>query len=138
MPVQTLNKDDQYVLNHCTKYLARDTAEPRHNFGQYSPDDVRARLCEPWRFPVIDSYSDGTHFEQGYAFNEVTFVHARPGPSSPQRVSVVGTFASLYDPIPLRPVSDTGYYTVTLVVPKGEVHIYKFIVDGQLLLDPIN
>lgn len=32
-------KDDVYVLNYCTKYLARDSADPRHNFGQYSPGD---------------------------------------------------------------------------------------------------
>lgn len=50
-----LQVDDQYVLNHCAKFLARRNIDPRHDFGQYNPDDLRARNCEAWRFPVSDS-----------------------------------------------------------------------------------
>lgn len=136
MAVQVLLKDDQSILNYCAKYLARDNVDPRHNFGRFADSDLRARTAESWRFPLIDSYSDGVNFEASYAFNEVTFVY--PGGAQPGNVSVVGTFANLYEPIPLRPVADAPYLTVTVVVPKGEVHFYKFLVNGRPALDPIN
>lgn len=141
MFAQILEKDDEYVLNHCTKYLARDNTEPLHNFGQYTSGDDRASICEAWRFPIIDGYSDGINFDQGYLFNRVTFVYYQES-FKPQHVGVVGTFANLYKPIPLEPVlfegMETGYYAVTIVVPKGEIHTYKFLIDNQITLDPIN
>jgi hypothetical protein len=57
MPV--VQRDDAYVLNYCTKSLARDNTDARHNYGQYSPGDARASIAEAWRFPVIDSYYNG-------------------------------------------------------------------------------
>jgi hypothetical protein len=57
-------------------------------------------------------------------------------------VAITGTFANLFEKIPLRPVvfnnEKTGYFTITAVIPKGEAHTYKFIVDGEVKLDPIN
>ncbi len=126
MRVKTVTKDDQYVLNHCTKYLARDQGE----------------ISEAWRFPIIDGYSDGVNFVDCYAHNEVTFVYDGRKGGPPQSVSVIGTFGGLYEPLPLRPVlyldEPTGYYTVTAVVPKGQIHTYKFIVDGNVVPDPVN
>lgn len=50
MPAVVVDKDDQYVLNHCTRFLARegdvDQNERRHDFGQYTADDPRGRICE--------------------------------------------------------------------------------------------
>ena len=143
MAIQIVTKEDQDILNYCTKYLARDTTEPRHNFGQYDPASFRARICEPWRFPMIDSYSDGQDFISSYAFNEVTFVFAVASQSSqPQQVSAIGTFANLFEPIPLRRLMfddfEMPYFALTVVVPKGEVHTYKLVVDGEPMLDPIN
>lgn len=137
MPVEVLQKDDLYILNQCTKFLARENIDARHNFGQYPAGDLRARICEPWRFPIVDSHSDDGNFEGAYSFNQVTFVYAAPA-LLPQSVALIGSFANLYQPIALRRVQDTPYYTVTLVVPKGEVHTYKFLVDGQAIVDPIN
>jgi hypothetical protein len=138
MSVLILEKDDQYVLKQCTKFLARDNTDPRHNFGLFASDDLRSLVCESWRFPIIDSFSDGIDFETSYASNKVTFVYFHQGSPGTKQVSVVGTFANLYEPIPLRPIADTPYYTLTIVVPKGEAHIYKFFVDGRAVLDPIN
>jgi len=142
MAIQILENDDQYILNHCTKFLARDNTDPRHNFGQFSDDDARSRHCESWRFPIIDGYSDGNDFDKTYTSNLVTFVYRHQGSTLPKNVSVIGTFANLYEPIPLKPVKfvdeETGYYALQIVVPKGEFHTYKFIVDGQAILDPIN
>ena len=136
--VEILDKDDVSVLNVCAKYLARADESPRHNFGQFAASDPRARICEAWRFPVIDSYSDGRNQAASYAFNEVTFVHGLPWVPSPNAVGVVGTFASLHEPIPLRRIPATPFFTCTLKIPKGEVHTYKFIVDGVPMPDAIN
>ena len=136
MPSQTLRLDDQYTLNHCTRYLAR------YNFDQLTSDDWSADICESWRFPIIDSYSDGAHFEDNYAFNRVTFIYAQQGTPRSQNLAVIGTFNNLYEPLPLQPVrfqdTPTRYYALSLVVPKGEVHTYKFLLDGEERLDPIN
>src|SRR5262249_25386058 len=53
-------------------------------------------------------------------------------------VAILGTFGTLSTPIPLRRVADTKYWTLTAVVPKGEVHRYKFLVGGSVQLDPVN
>lgn len=142
MPVQILENEDQYVLNHCTKFLARTNSDPRHNFGNFSNQDGRARICETWRFPIVDTYNNVADPDKSYIFNKVTFIYRHLEPTPPQQVAVIGTFANLYEPIPLKPVlfigEETGYYALAIAVPKGEIHTYKFIVDGQVILDPIN
>ena len=120
--MQLLQKDDVAILNVCAKYLARDDG----------------RSAEAWRFPIVDSYSDGVDATSSYAFNEVSFVYGLARLPSPLAVAIVGTFANLYDPLPLRRIGETPFWTLTAVVPKGEVHTYKFIVDGVPTLDPIN
>lgn len=136
-----VDKDDQYVLNHCTRFLARDSTDARHDFGQYGPDDPRAAVCEAWRFPVVDSHYDGVSATSSYAYNDVTFVYDARA-SRPESVGVVGSFGELFASVPLRPVQflgeDTGLRTVTLRVPKAQVHTYKFAVDGSYQLDPVN
>src|SRR3954469_20144620 len=117
-------RDDLYVLNYSTKYLARDNTDPRHNFGQYGGGDPRARISEAWRFPIIDSYYDGHDYVASYAFNCVTFIYAADD-AAPGAVSVLGTFSSLHTPMPMRRVDGSKYWTVSVVVAKGEVHRYK-------------
>jgi hypothetical protein len=141
VPAVVIAKDDQYVLNHCTRFLARDGDERRHDFGQYDPGDGRAAICEAWRFPIVDAYYDGASAAASYGFNTVTFVFdGRQAPAT--EVAVTGTFTELYAPIPLRPVGflgqPSGLWAVSVRVPKGEVHHYKLRVDGEWLQDPIN
>ncbi len=143
MAVQIVDRPDVDVLNYCAKYIARDSAEARHNFGQYDPASYRARICEPWRFPIVDTHSDGTNFIANYGLNDVTFVFASQSqPQPPQTVAVIGTFANLFDALPLRQLKfhdeSTPYFALTVAVPKGAVHTYQFIVDGEPMLDPIN
>lgn len=142
MSVRIIDKRDEYILGHCTKYLARDNTDFRHNLGQYADNDPRGRICEAWRFPIIDSYGDETNIEDPYAANQVTFVYEVDPSAPPQSVAVIGTFGNLYEPTPLSPVTFQGeptkYYAVTAIIGKGEVHSYKFLVDGQIVLDPIN
>ncbi|MDF0665323.1 MAG: gluconate 2-dehydrogenase subunit 3 family protein [Nitrospira sp.] len=140
--MKALEKDDEYILNHCTRYLARTNTDERHNFGQYPTGDPRGRVCEAWRFPIVDTFFDGQDPESSYRFNKVTFVYRSLNEETPSHVAVVGTFTALYDPVPLSPVTlqdeETGYYAVSVQVPKGEVHTYQYLVDGQLALDSIN
>jgi hypothetical protein len=140
-------KDEQYLLNYCTKYLARFNTDARHT---YSPSGQRAssdRFLEAWRFPLIDSYGGGapglnnpTDFND---YNEVTFIYAGTSAFAPGSVGVLGTFATLYDPIPLQRVrfedEPTHYWSVTFAVPKGQKHTYRFLVDGwSIINDSIN
>src|SRR5262249_4647114 len=73
-----------------------------------------------------------------YRYNTVTFIYRRLDGAPPAAVSVVGTFGDLYAPVPLRRIADTGYFTLSVVVPKGQVHLYRYVVDGELGPDPIN
>lgn len=133
----SINKDSQYIFNHCAKYLARDNTDSRHNFGQFSDNDPAARVSESWRFPVIDSYSDGLDFEKSAGFNTVTFIYP-DFDRSIGNVAVIGSFANLYEPMPLNRVGESCYFALSLAIPKGEVHTYQFLVDGELKLDPVN
>jgi hypothetical protein len=132
-----VSRDDLYVLNYSTKYLARDNTDARHNYGQYNSSDPRARIAEAWRFPIVDSYYDGQSYEASHAMNCITFIFAGEAPA-PDSVALLGTFANLHTPIPLRRVDGSKYWTVSVAVPKGEVHRYKFLVDGRAILDPVN
>jgi hypothetical protein len=133
-------KDDQYLLNRCTKYLARKKID---GTGTEAGD---VYIAEAWRFPIIDTYAGGADSVTDSAlfgdYNEVTFIYAAEPPASPRQVGVVGTFGGLHAATPLRPVlhlgAPTRYWSVTFAVPKGQRHIYKFLVDGRYRDDPVN
>ncbi len=133
---------DQYVLNQCARSLARDTTESRHDFGHLHGRDFEGslapRVAEAWRFPVIDSYFPLASGVGGGASNLVTFVYVSPDGIHPTRVEVIGTFATLNRPIPLQRIPGTPYFSLSLLIPVGQVHTYKYLVDGVLCLDPIN
>jgi hypothetical protein len=136
---RVVERDDTYILNHATKYLVRTNTDERHNFGQYAQGDPRARICEAWRFPVVDGHWTMGEPEESYRWNDVTFIYRAPdGAPVPQTVSVIGTFAPLYQEIPLRRIQETPYFAVTVLAPKGELHTYRYLVDGRQELDPIN
>jgi Gluconate 2-dehydrogenase subunit 3 len=136
--VDAVPLDHQYVLNYAGKYLSRDAGPARHNYGQLG--DPGGTACEAWRFPIIDTFRDPTQ-PNGLTLDRVTFVFADPGPA-PVEVSVIGTFARLYDPIPLQRVTFLGdatkYRAVSVTVPKGQLHRYLFLADRVPIQDPIN
>jgi hypothetical protein len=137
--VKIIENDDQYILNHCTKFLSRSNTDARHNFGQYDPADSRGRICESWRFPIINTYAEAGD-ENNYAYNRVTFIYRSESPND--QISIIGTFANLHELIPLEPVrfldTPTDYLAVSLRIPKGRAYRYKFIVNGRAVLDPVN
>jgi hypothetical protein len=132
-----VQKDRDYLLNHCTKYLARDNADGRHSY--YGADDgqSRADISEAWRFPIIDAH-DGAESD-AYDWNDVTFVYAGPvnGPQ-PTSVALLGTFGALYEPVPLALIGESRFWSCTLKVRKAERYRYRFLVDGAAMLDPVN
>jgi hypothetical protein len=132
-----VQRDDVYVLNYCTKSLARDNTDARHNYGQYSPDDRRASIAEAWRFPVIDSYYDGRSYEDSYAFNTVTFVLVNADDAA-REVAVIGTFSDLVTPIPMPRVGRAQPDPVPIPVRKtARLRIIKqFGALGRGLIGP--
>ena len=143
MPTFFFYKDDQEILNYCTKYLARFNNDPRHSYGPPGTSAPRDRIAEAWRFPVIGAYGGGASGIQSPAdfsgYNEVTFIYNGSDPQSPVSVSVIGTFNTLYEPLPLRRAMFDGepsrYFSLSYVIPQGQVHRYRFIVDNQY---PVN
>ena len=129
-----VQKPADYVLNHCSKYLARDNTDSRHSFfGVYDGQD-RERISESWRFPIIDVH-DG-QLPNPWEWNDVTFVYR--GQPLPRSVELVTTAATLHAPLPLTQTDGSIYFATTLAVPRGRRCRYKFVVDGATVLDPIN
>jgi hypothetical protein len=128
MQTETLNH--QGVLNFTAKYLARQAGAPL------------SECPEAWRFPMIENYRADQDNAGEYGLNRVTFVWVVAGPDDNRPVSVVGTFSRLYEPVPLETVRADGeltrYRAATVLVPNGQVHTYKFLVESQPVLDPIN
>ena len=139
--MQIIEKDTQELLNYCTKYLARGN---RYTDASPSSDNANlTRVCESWRFPIIESYgAPGAAAAVDNAVNEVTFLYKADDPGLVKQVAVGGTFAPLYQPLPLKPLTfleePTGYFALTVVLPVGQSYRYLFLVDGQRQLDPIN
>src|SRR5690554_1590484 len=129
-------KDSTYVLNHCARSLARDNGDDRHSYGQFQPGDPRAAIGEAWRFPIIDSFRDpDADPDDGSRLNLVTFVCVNRAAALGGTIGVIGSFASVIEPIPLKQVEDSDYWTVSVAVPKGEVHYYRFMAGGRVKMD---
>lgn len=137
MHAEIVKRDIQYLLNHCTKYLARDNADERHSPLGIFEGQSRARVSESWRFPVVDSH-DGIE-EEAVEWNDVTFFYAIPPRTPPPgKAELITTCNSLYEPVPLSQIDDSVYWSCTLKVRKGERHRYLFLIDGRATPDPIN
>lgn len=135
MAVERVVVDDEYLFGLVAKYLARDDRSPRHDYGQLT-GDPRAAILEAWRFPWVDAWFDPDDTAQ--RFNAVTFVHAAGNGQPGASVQIIGSFGELHTPISLAPLADTHYSTLTLKIPKGEVHVYRMRIDGVWQADPIN
>jgi hypothetical protein len=137
-------RDDQDVLNYCSKYLARFNTDSRHTYGLPGVAAPRDLIAEAWRFPIIGTYRSGaTAVSASQDYNEVMFIYAGADAQSPVSVSVIGTFATLFEPIPMRRAMFEGepsrYFSVAYAVPIGQVHRYRFIVDNAYPInDPVN
>ena len=129
---QPFYRDDIDLLSHCVKNLAH---------AGHVVDGRPRKPTEPWRYPLISSAVSPVE-TPGTDLNNVTFIYVRDNSTESDDVAVVGTFAELYQPIPLRPVrfldKATRYASVSMSIPKREFHTYRFLVSGLPRNDPIN
>jgi hypothetical protein len=139
MAVELRDPGSEYVLNHCTRHLNRAGLPPDPG-DEDAAAAFRARISEAWRFPIIGFIREEQQAD-ARPVNLVTFVYKMP-PGDVRQIAILGTFGTLYESIPLHPVifngEDTGYRSVSVVVPQSELHTYKYVVDGRFVLDPIN
>lgn len=135
--VSLLAVDNEYLFGVISKYLARDDTGPRHDYGHLA-DNPRAAILEAWRFPWVDAWFDPDPKGAAQRYNAVTFIHASADRQAGHRVELVGSFAELHSPLALQPLADSHYSTLTLKIPKAEVHHYRLRIDGVWQLDPIN
>lgn len=147
MPDLSFHSDPDYVLNFATKYLARFNTDRRHSYGPAGTQAPRDNIAEAWRFPIIDTYgggaAGGTDDGEISNYNTVTFVYAGADPKSPASVGVIGTFATLYEALPLRQLpwegEPTRFWALSYAVRKGQKHRYRFIIDSAFPInDPVN
>ena len=134
--MKVLQEEDQYVLNYCAKYLARNNTE-RAIMMANSMRTTSAGASASRGFPIVDTYSDGVDYVGSYPFNQVTFVYCVTAASVPPQVAVLGL--SLISTSPFR-CADHRHAVLhgDDSHPEGQVHLYKYVVDGQAVVDPIN
>lgn len=125
--VGPITKAATEIFNYSTKYLVRDEASG-------------CAVNEGWRFPLIATILHDS--EPVGHFNEVSFVY-RATPEQPvDSVQVAGSFIPLYTTLPLQEISwegeGTGMYYLTVSLPVGKGYYYRFLVNGQPVLDPVN
>ena len=129
---ELLDPDDEHVLDLCAKHLARTDDSLRHSHKGYLGTDRRGRFSEGWRVPFVES-SDRLDM------NHVLFVWRREMDApSPHDVSLSGTFAPLYERIPLRRVPESIYWYARLRIPSRECHRYLYNVDRAWERDRVN
>lgn len=130
--MELLDPGDEYVLNYCAKHLSRVAAETMPACGS-------AVIAEAWRFPIVGAVRRAEAFDDDR--NLATFVW-KSLPDDPLQIQVLGTFATLLEPFPLRAVmfrgEDTGYRSLSVVLPKARLYTYKYLVEGRYVVDPIN
>src|SRR3954454_23001840 len=97
MEPQIVQKNPDYILNHCTKYLARDNEDTRHSYFGTFDGQPRGRISEAWRFPLVDAH-DGQEADR-YEWNDVTFIYTlgRQG-ATPSNVELITTASLLHRP----------------------------------------
>lgn len=122
---------DSDILSACAKYLSH---------AGNVVTGVARRPTEAWRFPLVESSGDSTATSAGW--NNVTFVYRRDPARPVAEVAVIGTFRSLYVPTPLKPVlhfgRQTRFLSVSFRIPKRQMHVYRFVIDGNVQNDLIN
>lgn len=127
-PVKSITKEPQEVFNYCTKYLIRErSAEAK----EYS---------EGWRFPLVMTCLNND--QVCHLNNEVTFIYKKAKGETINSIEITGSFLPLYQTLPLQPLmfmdAASGLYYLTVQLPVGTGYYYRFLVNGNYVLDPIN
>jgi hypothetical protein len=133
MPADVIEKEDDYILNHCAKYLARDNTDERHSFFGLDAGQDRARISDAWRFPVIDA--DDSNAPDASEWNHVTFVYRARETEPRPSVKLLTPLSRVVYSNSSQACRRRLYLAITLRVSKGQRHRYRFIADGEPMLD---
>lgn len=114
----------------------RSELQFRHGYDPDGTNPLNANLADAWRFPIVDASNEAP--DDGYV-NDVTFVY-KDGSATDLtgQPALITSAMGLYKRIAMSRIDDTAYWAVTLRVPVGEVHRYRFVVAEQSVLDPVN
>ncbi len=131
-------RNDEQIINYCTKYLARGV---RLFSDSVASDSFNLTVnSENWRFPIVEPALD----EAGLtgSVNCVTLVW-KANPGDPMNsIKAIGSFIPWYESIELTPVqfegADTLFYASQLMLPVGKSYFYRFLINGNEQMDPIN
>ncbi len=127
-----IEKDPNDIFNYCTKYLIRDRS---------NESEDNSRPTEGWRFPLVMTKLHEEEKNVG-KLNEVTFVYKQSKVEDVKQVELIGSFLPLYKKLPLKPLTfmgaPSGLYYLTVILPVGKGYYYRYLVNGQSKLDPIN
>lgn len=121
--------DPGYVFDRCTRLLARTNLDDRSSFLGHLDGRTAGRISEAWRLPIVDRSDREGH-------NRVTFVWA--GSPGDERVDLLCTGTGLNHLLPMRRVGASTWFATGAHVPFGQVHYYKFMVDGRFTTDVVN
>jgi hypothetical protein len=133
---QSANRNDEQILNYCTRHLARGVKLFTDNISNTSFN--LSTVSENWRFPIVESAADDNG-ETGN-INRVTLVWKADGLVN--SAYAVGNFIPWYEKAALTPVmfegNTTSFYACTLLLPIGKSYYYRFVINGNETLDPVN
>lgn len=126
-----IEKEPTEIFNYCTKYLIRERS------NESSDNDT---VTEGWRFPLVMTVLH-ENIPVG-KYNEVTFIYQNRNDEEINSVEIIGSFLPLYQTMPLEPVLYKGepsdLYYLTLKLPVGNGYHYRYLLNGNPVLDPIN
>lgn len=131
-------RNDEQILNYCTKHLARGA---KLFTDSISPGSFNlTAISDNWRFPIVEPTVDNAGITGTQ--NIVTLIWLASPEQPVQNIKAVGSFIPWYESIELTPVQfenkNTLFYACQILLPIGKSYHYRFIVDGKELLDPIN
>jgi len=126
-----IKKEPYEIFNYCTKYLIRERSNE-------SSDNQT--VTEGWRYPLIMTV---LHEDIPVGkYNEVTFIYQNKKNEDIKSIEIIGSFLPLYKSLSLEPLTykdePSGIYYLTLKLPVGNGYHYRYKVNGNDVLDPIN
>lgn len=127
--MQIIDVNPEYVLDSCSRVLARTNKDSRSSFLGHADGTASGRFSEAWRLPIIDRHESATH-------NLVTFVHV--GEAATDRVELICTALGLNQRHPIERIGSTNWFALSGLVRHGTVGYYRFAVDDDIVLDAVN
>ncbi|NRA66115.1 MAG: gluconate 2-dehydrogenase subunit 3 family protein [Pseudobacteriovorax sp.] len=131
--ISKCSTDEQVILNLIRRSLTPTALPLAHSYNGLWQGDVRSQIATGWSLPLIGK----GYIEKPIDRNTVTFIFKANGDASEVYLSGSPTDDQ---PIQMHQLNYLGatkpYYYVSLNIPFGQIHRYKFIVNGTSIVDP--